>query len=298
MLARLRAGVMIIMSHHFVMISFIPCLIIIKPKEIMKKYIYILFLALVLIVNGCSLSDSNAPDNAISKDITSKIAALGFSTEKIIKTEFGYIVEGDILLTENDLNSAPAQIRIPQAEQYHTFNLVRAPRVITVRVFEGLPAIIGEATDIAIDRYNAENLALTFQRTDKRNADIVVLPSQGGGFLAFAGFPDKRGNPYGYVRVNTLYMNENANLLTLASVMAHEIGHCIGFRHTDWFNRSYSCGAGGSEGEETTGVGAVHIPGTPTGPDAESWMLSCIPFFSGVDRPFTAADKVALDYLY
>ena len=79
--------------------------------------------------------------------------------------------------------------------------------------------------------------------------------------------------------------------------MAHEIGHCIGFRHTDWFNRSISCGGfPANEGEGS--IGAVHIPGTPTGADLSSFMLSCIPFSQGVDRPFTTADKVALDYLY
>jgi hypothetical protein len=61
-------------------------------------------------------------------------------------------------------------------------------------------------------------------------------------------------------------------------------------------NRSYSCGSGGNEGQETSGVGAVHIPGTPTGPDAASWMLACLS--SSTDRPFNSNDKVALDYLY
>jgi hypothetical protein len=61
-------------------------------------------------------------------------------------------------------------------------------------------------------------------------------------------------------------------------------------------NRSFSCGTGGNEGQETTGVGAVHIPGTPTGPDAASWMLACIG--NGVNRPFNSNDKTALNYLY
>jgi hypothetical protein len=43
-------------------------------------------------------------------------------------------------------------------------------------------------------------------------------------------------------------------------------------------------------------VGAVHIPGTPTGPDANSWMLACIA--NGVNREFNNNDKTALDYLY
>jgi hypothetical protein len=61
-------------------------------------------------------------------------------------------------------------------------------------------------------------------------------------------------------------------------------------------NRAYSCGSGGNEGQTTTGVGAVLIPGTPSGPDAKSWMRACIG--SNVNRPFNANDKVALAYLF
>ena len=81
----------------------------------------------------------------------------------------------------------------------------------------------------------------------------------------------------------------------MASIVAHEMGHCIGYRHTDYMNRAYSCG-GHHSNEGSAGIGAVWIPGTPTGPDANSWMLACIG--SGVNRPFTANDKVALNYLY
>lgn len=53
---------------------------------------------------------------------------------------------------------------------------------------------------------------------------------------------------------------------TLTFRSAHEIRHCIGLRHTDWFSRQ-SCGSNQSEG--TAGVGAVLIPmELPSGYDA------------------------------
>jgi hypothetical protein len=82
---------------------------------------------------------------------------------------------------------------------------------------------------------------------------------------------------------------------TVATILAHEIGHCIGFRHTDYFNRSISCG-GSAVNEGSAGVGAINIPGTPTGTSSGSWMLSCIG--SGQNRPFNSADVTALNYLY
>ena len=74
------------------------------------------------------------------------------------------------------------------------------------------------------------------------------------------------------------------------------MGHCVGFRHTDYFDRSISCG-GSPSNQGTAGVGANHIPGTPTGATAskKSFMLACT---DGGDRPFNADDKTALDYLY
>ena len=60
-------------------------------------------------------------------------------------------------------------------------------------------------------------------------------------------------------------------------------------------NRAYSCG-GSPVNEGDGGVGAIHISGTPTGPDAGSWMLACIG--NGVDRPFNGNDVTALNALY
>ncbi len=78
------------------------------------------------------------------------------------------------------------------------------------------------------------------------------------------------------------------------SVIQHEIGHCIGMRHTDYMDRSYSCG-GTATKEGASNVGAIFIPGTASGPDAASWMLACS---NGGDRTFNSNDVIGLNYLY
>ena len=82
---------------------------------------------------------------------------------------------------------------------------------------------------------------------------------------------------------------------TLITILSHEMGHCIGFRHTDYMDRSFSCN-GAPVNEGAGNIGAIHIPGTPTGPDRRSWMLSCLG--KNDNRPFNKNDQIALDYLY
>jgi hypothetical protein len=133
---------------------------------------------------------------------------------------------------------------------------------------------------------------VTFSRVSS-GADISLVRGNGQ-YLASAGFPTSSGDPYGQVKVNSRAIG-NQPQSTVASILAHEIGHCIGFRHTDYMDRSFSCG-GAASNEGASTVGAVYIPGTATGPDAGSWMLACIG--SGQNRPFNNNDKTALNYLY
>ena len=241
---------------------------------------------------NASTGDASAP--GVSEDVLAKIYNLGFSNKNVIDDGNGnYIVEGDILISQQDLDAKPEMqfLRVGDEEQYRTNNLVTGlPRNITVSLSSALSAW-STALNTAISRYNAQGLRITFTRvTSGANISIV---NGSGSFLASAGFPSG-GNPYNRVILNNSAVSGQPQN-TVASILAHEIGHCVGFRHTDYMNRAYSCG-GSAVNEGSAGVGAVLIPGTPSGPDANSWMLSCIG--SGQNRPFNANDITALNYLY
>lgn len=243
--------------------------------------------------------------NDISQDVLQKITAQGFSTENVRKVDNGYLVEGDIVLTEQNLNaqSASPTLMIAKNEQYRTTNLVKnLPRTITVSVSGTLTglAVWSNATNAFIARYNALGLRFTLQRVSSGGrVDIVGFnEAASGGYITLgsSGFPDAAGNPYPQIKMNTNVQayGSNPNQGYITSVLQHELGHCIGFRHTDYFNRALSCG-GGKSNERAGTIGAIQIPGTPSGFDAESFMLACS---AGTDRTFNANDKVALNYLY
>ncbi len=276
----------------------------------MKKLIrpFAAICAAVTILTSCKKDAKENGTNEISADVLSQIHNLGFSTDGVRQENGRYLVEGDILLSANDLASSPSSpnMMVANEEQYRTFNLVSPTKhpVIEIALNNSSAShqtVFSAALDEAIRRYTAEGLTIRFQRATS-GADIsVVAFYEASNTLGSAGFPTSTGDPYNEVRMNTYHYSTStsaANINYIATIIAHEIGHCIGFRHTDYKNRTYSCGFSfpWNEGQATSGVGAVRIPGTPSGGDPNSWMLACVG--NGVNRPFNANDKVALAYVY
>lgn len=270
-----------------------------------KRFLILSALAITIAgFNSCSKTETVA-ELGIPDHVKAQITALGFNADEAIAVEGGYVVEGDIFLTNEDLNETIVNVQsliVGNEEQYRTTNLVTGlPRNITVFIktsgSNALPTSYGAALDEAISRYNAQGLLVTFTRVSTASAgaiDITKAPNNAS-YLASAGFPTSTGNPYNSIKVNSTYLGSNPGTNYLGTILAHEMGHCIGFRHTDYMNRQYSCG-GTFYNEGSAGVGAIHIPGTPTTADANSWMLACIG--TGVNRPFNANDIIALNYLY
>ncbi|CCH02977.1 hypothetical protein FAES_4978 [Fibrella aestuarina BUZ 2] len=236
----------------------------------------------------------------IPEAVTAKVRAMGFSTYNIQRVDDGYVVENDIFLGEKELDRGSQQqlMRIGGEEQYRTTQIVNnLPRTITVSVASNLADVYDAAVQEAVDRYNAENLSVRFKKVNSGGMIHFLASPANAQYLASAGFPSG-GQPHNFVRINDTFLGDENNATRVAyigSICAHEMGHCIGFRHTDYMDRSYSCGgAVANEGAST--VGAVLIPGTPATADPNSWMLACIG--NNVNRPFNANDRTALKALY
>jgi dual-action HEIGH metallo-peptidase len=276
-------------------------------KKLLTPFAAICLLALT--VSSCKKETHETIRDEVSPEVLAKISNLGFSTDGVKKEAGGYLVEGDILLSPSDLDARPTtpNMFVAQEEQYRTFNLVSATKHATIKVALNNSsaqhdAAFSAALDEAIRRYNAEGLTINFTRVSPtQSPDITVVAFyQVSNTLGSSGFPNTTGDPYNQVQMNTYWYSTGTtatNVNYIGTIMTHEIGHCIGFRHTDYANRAYSCGGRKSnEGQANNGVGAVYIPGTPTAGDPNSWMLACIG--SNVNRPFNTNDRVALSYVY
>jgi hypothetical protein len=265
----------------------------------MKKMYASCCVAMLFAALSCNEQEA-AKSNEVPSDVVAKLTAAGFDTsEGLSRYKNGYMVEYDVFLTDHDIEELAAPVSVSseaEDEHYRTWNIVTGtPRTIYVYMDPGFGTYMQNAFNTALSRYNALGLTLNFQRTTNASAANIQILSfyEASNTLGFsAGFPSG-GNPASPIQLNTYYYNNSSQRADAATVIAHEIGHAIGFRHTDYMNRRYSCGSGGNEG--SAGVGAVYINGTPSGPSANSWMLACS---AGGDRPFTASDRTALTTVY
>jgi len=265
----------------------------------MTKTICLLFFAGMIVLFSCK-KEASPVSQEVPQSVKDQITALGFTSANAQKIDEGYLVEGDIIITPELLSSSPQTqfLRVGNEEQYRTTNLIKSlPRTITVSLDRRMPSAYGAVLTEMVSRYNALSLQIHF--TQVSSGGQITFKVAHGSYLASSGFPDSQGNPYPTVNVNTTAITQYSTSTTFlgcaASIFAHEVGHCIGFRHTDYMSRQYSCG-GSPVNEGASTVGAILIPGTPSGPDPNSWMLACVG--AGQNREFNSNDKTALNYLY
>ncbi|WP_164000030.1 zinc-dependent metalloprotease [Pyxidicoccus caerfyrddinensis] len=151
---------------------------------------------------------------------------------------------------------------------------------------------LSQGLDLALANYNSLGLRITFVRgpTTGCTANITATTMAGTGHSA--GYPSG-GRPYGTITIGTGLNSYSTDVNE--HVVTHALGHTIGLRHTDYYDRSISCG-GEPTSEGTAGVGAIIIPGTPPATPGGSIMNTCYP--PDTNGEFTSSDITGLQYLY
>jgi len=243
---------------------------------------------------GCS-ADQPRDGGDETQEIISNLVQAGFPANDIMVVDGVVYVGRDAAVS---LQASREMLEVDEAsagkEQYRTNNLVSSS-VATICVNgAAFTGSFSTALDNAIGNYNALGLSFRMLRTSgsTTGCNAVITAKTASGTGGSSGFP-KNGLPFNTINIGTGLTSFATN--TITHVITHELGHCVGFRHSDYFDRSISCGTGGNEG--TAGVGAILIPGTPSGATVGgSVMNSC---FRTVEAGvFTSTDKTALNALY
>ncbi|WNG20226.1 zinc-dependent metalloprotease [Cystobacter fuscus] len=252
--------------------------------------------AAILVVScGAVLSGCGADMQSENQEIISNLVEAGFPADDIMVHEGAVYVGLDAHVTL-EASREMLQPGKESAEQYQTTNLVgTSVTKICVNPTSSFTSYsrLSAGLDAAIANYNGLGLRITFARgpTTGCTANITATTMSGAG--GSAGFPSG-GKPYGTINIGTGLQSYSADVNE--HVITHELGHAIGFRHSDYYNRSISCG-GTATNEGSSGVGAILIPGTPsTATVGGSIMNSC--FRSTETGEWTSSDKTALNYLY
>jgi hypothetical protein len=243
---------------------------------------------------GVALVGCGVDPQAENQQIIDNLVQAGFPADDIMVHEGAVYVGRDAHVTF-EASLEMLQPGKESAEQYRTTNLVSSSVtkicVIPTSQFNSYSRL-SAGLDLAIENYNSQNLSFTMVRGSAPDCSATISARTTSGTGGSAGFPTG-GKPYGTINIGVGLQNYSDDVNE--HVITHELGHCIGFRHSDYYNRAISCGSGGNEGAST--VGAIHIPGTPT--DARvggSIMNSC--FRSSESGEWSSSDKTALSYLY
>jgi hypothetical protein len=237
---------------------------------------------------GCASSTDD------TQEIVNNLVQAGFPAADI------QVVNGQVYVGQDAQVSLEASREMLTSdsgeEQFRTTNLVSLN--LTTICVDGSrlnKEPFNTAVNNALANYNNLNLTFHMVRTSGNQAgcDALISIRLSGPTGGSSGFPTG-GLPFNSVNIGRGLASFQTS--TVTHVVTHELGHCVGFRHSDFFNRAISCG-GSPSNEGDAGIGAILIPGTPsTAVVGGSVMNSC---FRTVEAGvFTSTDITALNALY
>jgi len=209
----------------------------------------------------------------------------GFSETDIQNFDSIFVAEGDIVFFKSDIQSALSQSALKA--HYRTTYQVTATTSIPVNIYNirvsGLMVLSWrQAVEQAVKNWNSLSGGISFYIVDApatylNGIDVSIGSLSDPNAVAWAAFPTSNGKPGSQVIISSSKWSDSSITSSMKQMaMVHELGHTIGFAHTD----------GGS---------GTYIPTTcGTGTDPNSVMRSTMTSWTG----FTNCDKQAFSFLY
>ncbi|WP_224369603.1 zinc-dependent metalloprotease [Hyalangium versicolor] len=257
----------------------------------MFKKAAVLVVSCGALLTGCGGTDAQSEN----EEIVSNLKDAGFPADDIQVIDGAVYVGRDAHVTL-EASREMLQTDGKTQEQYRTTNLVSSSVtkicINPTSTFNSYSRL-SQGLDLAIENYNQLGLSFTLVRNSTSGCSATIVAQTSTATGGSSGFPSG-GKPYGTINIGTPLQSYSVDVNE--HVITHEIGHTIGFRHSDYYNRAISCG-GTATNEGASTVGAILISGTPsTATVGGSVMNSC--FRSTETGEWTSSDKTALNALY
>ena len=207
----------------------------------MKKAILILTTTL-LFAASCTNKQQEDQDILQNQKIMDYLSnAYGFASEDIEETNDAFVAEGDILFPKEgfwETFGPREEVVASDRKHYHNTYLVTTTDYIKINIKPGVPATWITAIEDAVEEWNDLYGGLYFEVSYSNSHNNIygavnvsmngTLPST---VFARGASPSNQGNPGSTLLINPKYNHLALSPKTL--VIAHEIGHTIGFMHTD-----------------------------------------------------------------
>ncbi|MBL7809718.1 MAG: hypothetical protein JNN28_17995 [Saprospiraceae bacterium] len=264
----------------------------------MKKLLMFALAGISLLAFACqkneNVQDSTPEESQLMKQFLA--TTYGFLPESIVEHDHCFVAEGDQCFHKEDFwnhysSGADGEFSVPEAgsdelaadrKHYRWSYLVTKTKNVTIRILPGVPTVWKNAITQAVIDWNALGGGLTFSiqyaSSPKFGVVNVSMKTMSNEDYAKAYYPTSNGYPGSDLFINP-YFNNILSPNSKTGVIAHEIGHTIGIRHTD-----------SGDGSLITNVSTS----CKNNPDPESVMSAEGDFYYG----FTTCDREAYKALY